>query len=84
MTLITQEQHFVGLLIKIKISFILNEHLFSSQKELILHYHNVLDFRFAQGSIAFTQNLIVNQLQQSDGSNHQITEFDSVIYKTIC
>ena len=30
-----------------------------SQKELILHYHNLLDFRFAQGSIAFTQNLIV-------------------------
>ena len=30
-----------------------------SQKELILHYHNLLDFCFAQGSIAFTQNLIV-------------------------
>ena len=79
MTLITQEQHFLGLLNKIKRSFIFNEQLFDlelltydqisdirahllaiySQKELILHYHNLLDFRFAQGSIAFTQNLIV-------------------------
>ena len=79
MTLITQEQHFLGLLNKIKRSFIFNEQLFDleistydqisdirvhllaiySQKELILYYHNLLDFRFAQGSIAFTKNLIV-------------------------
>ena len=79
MTLITQEQHFLGLLNKIKRSLIFNEQLYDlelltyhqisdirahllaiySQKELILHYHNLLDFRFAQGSIAFTQNLIV-------------------------
>ena len=78
MTLITQEQHFLLLLNKIKRSFIFNEQIFDlemltydqisdirvhllaiySQKELILHYHNLLDFRFAQGSIAFTQNLI--------------------------
>ena len=71
MTLIIQEQHFLGLLNKIKRSFIFNEQLFDleiltydqisdihvhflaiySQKELILHYHNLLDFRFAQGSI---------------------------------
>ena len=75
MILITPEQYFLGLLNKIKRSFIFNEQLFDFEIltydqisdirvrllaiYLILHYHNLLDFRSAQGSIAFTQNLIV-------------------------
>lgn len=34
-----------------------------SQKEMLLHYHNLLDFRFAQGSIVFTQDTIVYTLK---------------------
>lgn len=34
-----------------------------SQKEILLHYHNILDFRFAKGSIVLTQNNIVYTLK---------------------
>ena len=42
MTLITQEQHFLGLLNKIKRSFILNEQLFDLE---LLSYDQISDIR---------------------------------------
>ena len=82
-TLIIQEQNFLGLLGKIKRSFIFSDQIFDlemltykqiadilthllgiySRKELIMHYYNLLDFRFAQGSIVCIHDLIIYTLK---------------------
>ena len=80
MTLITQEQHFLGLLNKINRSFIFNAQLFDlelltydqisdirvhllaiySQKELILHYHNLLDFALLRINCIHTKSYCIH------------------------
>ncbi|XP_076546662.1 uncharacterized protein LOC143305748 [Osmia lignaria lignaria] len=82
-TLITQEQHFLNLLEKIKRSFVFSGEVFDleiltyeqmsdikahllklySRKELMLHYHNLLDFRFTQGSIVTAPDFIIYTLK---------------------
>ena len=82
-TLIIQGQNVLGLIGKIKRSFIFSDQTFDlemltyeqivdilihllgihSRKELIIHYYNLLDFRFSQGSIVCIHDLIIYTLK---------------------
>ena len=69
MTLITQEQHFLGLLNKIKRSFIFNEQLFDLE---LLTYDQISDIRAHLLAIYSQKELILHALLRDQLHSHKI------------